>query len=55
MKLHSGKYQCYDEGVFAQTQTWGHGHSGTCAVVQHTFDLLDYTNMLIDEGTMEYP
>ena len=35
----------------SQTQTWEHGHSEACAVVQHTFDLLDYTNMLINQGT----
>ena len=46
---------------FAQTQISdsdsdsGHGCSEACAAVGHTFDVLDYTNMLIEEGTIKYP
>ena len=48
------------EGVFllrlrSQTQTQGRGRSEARAAVWHAFDVLDYTNMLIKEGTIEYP
>ena len=35
-----------------QTQTQGRGRSEARAAVQHAFDVLHYTNMLIKEGTI---
>ena len=51
----------YGEGVLllrlgpeTQTPTWVRGHSEARAVGWHTFDLVDDTNMLMDEETREY-
>ena len=37
-----------------QTQTWEHGRSEAHAAASPMFDLVDDTNMLIDEGITEY-
>ena len=38
-----------------ETQTWGHGPSEARAAAWHTFDLVDDTNMLMDEGKRGIP
>ena len=53
---YGGHHECV---FFAQIQILdsdlGHGRSETCATLWHTFDVLDYTNMLIEEGIIKYP
>ena len=46
--------ECFFAQTQTQIQTWGRGRSEASDAAWHTFDLLDYTNMLIHEGTMEY-